>query len=567
MVGELSEDGKWIWDGTQWIPNSKFNPNQTPSTDSVNISFQDSVITEPIVTNIYNDVDTISQGILKAFDDLGVTGNILPSVSFLSAMEEKYNQIMNSDTELHPKVHLTLAKYKLGPAAMNLYLCAEEASMELLQAMKQLVIPAKDNIRMSLRSSIKQELLDWEHLSNITRSHYDLFNKEERRRTFYQSESNIISNIESINKLPQSVATLMSNLEVSDFYMSGTEDNGFGKNELTKFIEKSVLYSNKALAQAKELSLREELVSIYSDLMLRYSAMNSFTLAEASYEEGLSILGSFDLSTSVKLKFYICRGAMLLADTENATMVHRSNNQIIIDKLCQEQRINENKSKKIIDLNYDSIIDAAGIGGELPPPPNPALLNDWNTSIADNGEITQSMLDSIYLEPKREKDSISVVVHHSLSIPESLNDALTGFAQANPRAGSNDLDKFVSLSQFDQATQNKFWSLWRERVELFAEVLGGNQAADTYSQKSSEHIAPLISAAIVIICGLILLGYTGDAFTNFSEAKSDADSCIFFCSDEEQAVTDSLTALGVVCGMWLFFLIGASILPWGKVFD
>ena len=478
MVGEISEDGKWLWDGNQWIPNSKFNPNQTPSTDSVNISFQDSVITEPIVTNIYNDADSISQGILKAFDELGVTSNILPSVSFMSAMEEKYNQIMNSDTEFHPKVHLTLGKYKRGPAAIKLYL-GEDATFELLEAMKQVTMLANDNIRMSLRSSIKQGHLDWEYLSNITRSYLDfeitiyenLFDKKNRHKVFYESESKIISDLDSINKLPHSVATLMSNVEASDFYMeAATSNSKFGKDEETKFIEKSILYLNKALGQAKDLSLREELVSIYSDLMVRYSAVESFTLAEDSYEEGVRILGDSNLSTSVKLKFYISRGVMLRADTKNATIVHRSNNQIIIDKLCQDEGINENHSKKISDLFYDMIAEAAFNEEELPPPPSPDIAAGFSTQDSTTSNNT-SRLDSI----KVTVEGTSVGFTWSSALPANVKEALSAMSEADESASVDDLGKYVGISQFDEATQIKLWSVWRQRQAEFATLIGNQK--------------------------------------------------------------------------------------------
>ena len=64
MVGELSEDGKWMWAGNEWIPappSSKHSPN---------VNLHDSVVAGD-VNIIQNDVN--SDAIVEGFKDVFVT--------------------------------------------------------------------------------------------------------------------------------------------------------------------------------------------------------------------------------------------------------------------------------------------------------------------------------------------------------------------------------------------------------------------------------------------------------------------------------------------------------------
>jgi len=107
MVGELTEDGKWMWDGANWVPNLMPTPISASNESTQKVVMQDSVISGDI---IHNDTEAISSAVIAALDRIGLVKGITPTEQQKQELEAVDQLVQSHEDELSPEVYYELAE-------------------------------------------------------------------------------------------------------------------------------------------------------------------------------------------------------------------------------------------------------------------------------------------------------------------------------------------------------------------------------------------------------------------------------------------------------------------------
>ncbi len=265
-------------------------------------------------------------------------------------------------------------------------------------------------------------------------------------------------------------------------------------------------------------------------------------------------------------------GYAIVCKIENdrfATVIHMDSEQEFVQlKLLEKIEPKEQAIAILLRQHHTNFIAEAGKGTVVGSPP--ASNVDSDVIVVPAHVLSAMWVDAVQGPPTTRVEY--KVPPSRGGTPPELQVAINAMTAAPYEA--SDLTLYVDLDKFDAPTQVKLWQLWREAQAEWAQFLqrekntiasnssGGGQGGE----QSVAMIGTLVSVALVLIGGIWLLGATGDALTDFNEAKEDLQSCIF-CGNEEEAYNDAKTGLMTVCGMWVGFLILASVLPWGNIFD
>lgn len=100
MVGELSEDGKYVWDGTNWIPVS-------PASNKLD-GMKDSVIAGDVVSN--TNINSADAEVIKAAMD-----GVVAALSEMNQSKEEQNNLAKQNIETHDNSNQEIIELEESP--------------------------------------------------------------------------------------------------------------------------------------------------------------------------------------------------------------------------------------------------------------------------------------------------------------------------------------------------------------------------------------------------------------------------------------------------------------------
>ena len=464
---QLSPDGNWMWNGTQWVPNP--NIVHRSSSNNQKVTLNDSVISGDVINTVNNSPEAIASGVLAALKEIGIVRGLPASDEQLEKIHE-IEELIESNENLSPDVYYSMADKELK-LAMNY--------IEDFQKMRNVLSKAKKYYNQSLKSSLINGDKFWEALASSSIDYVEFLEvcfsgtnylDVDKDKVFLFGER-VIEKISEKSKILESANDIKKLVEIHK--MKGDAYQVFGNllrwsdyDNAKTFFDLAINENQKVVNYSNSTNQWEDVANSYSELLDLFTITKNYNMAEMSFKEASTIIEKHNLDDINKFHLYINHLSFVKATKVGMELKNES--KLIKDLIYStgfNSGIQVSVIDKLIEINDDSDMN-------LPPPPGPGLLNNVNSGISTNEQ--NHGLGSI----KVIREGSTVQIRWNTALPDDIQKALSVMSDADPLAKLDDLSKYVYIGQFDEQTQVKLWSIWRERQNLFTNILSDHEASE-----------------------------------------------------------------------------------------
>lgn len=373
----FSPDGKWMWNGTEWVPNPEIASQS--SSNNQKVSLNDSVISGDVINTVNNSPEAIASGVLAALKEIGITRGLQASDEQLERFHQ-IEELIETNENLSPEVYYSMAD-KEFELAMN---CFDD-----FQGMRNLLSKAKKFLNQSLKSALINNDKSWEALASSTidfvefyeilysgNSYLDIDKDKvllfgERviekisEKSIILETTNDMKKLIEIHTMKAALYQLFGNLLRWSDYSNAKTFFDLGINEYQKVVN----YSNST-------SKWEDAVDSYSELVDLFTITKNYPMAEISFKNASEIIQKHNLGDIYKFNLFMSQLSFVKATKIGMELENESKSiRDIIYATGFNSGIKVSVIDKLIEYNDDSDVN-------LPPPPVPALLNKLNSNIS-----------------------------------------------------------------------------------------------------------------------------------------------------------------------------------------
>ena len=252
MVGEVSEDGLWIWDGEKWLPNGTF----TPPAVNDNLSTSPEELTQSIISE------------LKFFE----SSLFLPigAKQELTSFERK---IQENQGKLYPHAYLDLCEYQYNVELGEL-LSGDLSHYTALGDMKNITLKKLKLVEDAMRCAIKLDLENWEIVCKMKtiEINTDAASFDDNYHQYHSDEVKMNTYINQLETMQEGVHLWYAYYSLFEFHLSVFDNEDFDQNMKSRIISKMVTTAQKCSGVANRLedwrySFRSKTISLIGYLL------------------------------------------------------------------------------------------------------------------------------------------------------------------------------------------------------------------------------------------------------------------------------------------------------------
>lgn len=455
MVGEISEDGLWIWDGEKWLPNGTF----TPPAVNENLSTSPEALTESIISEL--------KFLNSAY---WVTSDAKQELALFK------QKIQDNKGKLYPRAYLELCEYQYNIGLGEI--CSRWETHTVLRDMKKISQERLNLVQEAMRYAIKFDLESWEIVCKmiVIEINTDVASYDDNFHQYHSDEVKMNTYINQLETMQEGIHLCYAYSSLCEFYICGIQNEGFDQNIKSRIAASIINTGQKCLNVARKLENWTKCVDSYIMQLTGYLANPSPAMADYCYSEATKLMAEKNVSQLDGLVLKIIRSAELSGRGNGiGEQAQLASSIRIISEI-------NGISESVTDLLFNGFLSISKHNPEIT-----GFLSDIeddDTTIKSQSSTTSSnssLLDSIEVTVNGDRVGFS----WSSALPGNVKEALRAMNDADQFASVDDLGKYVGISQFDEDTKIKLWSVWRQRLAEFEKIRGNQKQLEINSAAST----------------------------------------------------------------------------------